>query len=320
MAQNDIRGTVTDEQGNVIPNARVYLFRMVNPQSVVSTTADGNGEYVFTEHPDGTGNPQQWFVAAEYTDGGGTQYNVLGQPCVQSPVQPPIPDSVISRFTLDNADTDGTTVVDSIGSNDGTIQNPDLVTTGATGSDIYSSGEAYEFGNDSGYITLPDSLRSILETGDEFTVTCLVYPTDLSGDRDAISIASNAGSKNFELRYDQITNEWFFVIGDQKRGGLIYAEASTPTPATNDWFLLAARVNRPNSTMSISVNGNNFVTTNTDGGNASFGNESLKIGTSFFRSGLNRKWQGKIDDVRFYNKSLTNTEINNLYNTGRIFD
>jgi hypothetical protein len=100
MAQYDIRGTVTDEQGNVIPNARVYLFRMDNPQSVVSTTADGNGEYVFTDHPDSTGNPQEWFVAAEYTDGGGTQYNVLGQPYVQSSVKRPIPDSGMFQSPL----------------------------------------------------------------------------------------------------------------------------------------------------------------------------------------------------------------------------
>jgi len=68
MANSDISGQITDEAGNGITNAEVYLWRedLSGIGGVVATTtADGSGNFSFTEHPDATNSTQSWHVAAK---------------------------------------------------------------------------------------------------------------------------------------------------------------------------------------------------------------------------------------------------------------
>jgi len=68
MANTDISGQITDSAGNPISNAKVYLWRedLVDSGGVVDTvTADSNGNFSFTGHPDGSGSSESWHVAAE---------------------------------------------------------------------------------------------------------------------------------------------------------------------------------------------------------------------------------------------------------------
>lgn len=68
MANSDISGQITDGSDNPIASAEVYLWRedLAGAGGVVaSTTADSNGNFSFTAHPDGSGSSESWHVAAK---------------------------------------------------------------------------------------------------------------------------------------------------------------------------------------------------------------------------------------------------------------
>jgi len=101
MANSDISGQITDGSGNPVSNAEVYLWRgdLAGSGGVVaSTTADSNGNYSFTAHPDGTSNSESWHVAAEDPSG-----NVQLQSAYGVTASPPT--SVNSNFQVAIADT-----------------------------------------------------------------------------------------------------------------------------------------------------------------------------------------------------------------------
>jgi len=83
MTDQDIQGTVTDSNGDPVQGAQVLLFLSDDSDSVVETTTDSNGDYVFNSHPDGSGAQQEWHVAVSYTEGGGT-FNSISKPQVKA--------------------------------------------------------------------------------------------------------------------------------------------------------------------------------------------------------------------------------------------
>lgn len=101
MADSDIQGTVT-ESGNAVEGATVWLWRadLTGSDAVVaSTTTDSNGAYIFTEHPDGTGQTEVWHVAAQYDGTENFQFES------EWGVTAALPSSVDSTFSvsMDNA-------------------------------------------------------------------------------------------------------------------------------------------------------------------------------------------------------------------------
>lgn len=267
MAQNDIRGTVTDEQGNVIPNARVYLFRMDTPQTVVSTTADGNGQYVFESHPDSTANPQQWFVAAEYTDGGGTQYNVLGQPYVQSPMKLPIPDSGDLHAHYDFTKEDGTTpVIDQSGNGN------DLSGTYSGVSRNINGVQAGDF--DGGDDNLTTSFAAQSQPNHIFTV---VQPDSISGNVSPFDA-------------DTAANQLIFVTGSSNNWAIYSGAAVEDGSADTSAVIISGLYNGASS--AIRVNG---VETTGDAGTASL--DGISLGA---RGDGTNPFDGKIGEVLFY--------------------
>ena len=68
MANSDISGQITDKSGTAIEGAKVYLWREDLAGAggvVISTTADTDGNFTFTSHPDGSGSSESWHVAAK---------------------------------------------------------------------------------------------------------------------------------------------------------------------------------------------------------------------------------------------------------------
>lgn len=84
MANDDIRGTITDQNGTPVEGATVYLFSEDSPNIVETATTDANGAYVFTRHGDGDGTTQTWHVAAVYEDATGTLFNTFSKPGVEA--------------------------------------------------------------------------------------------------------------------------------------------------------------------------------------------------------------------------------------------
>lgn len=134
MASDDIQGQVTDGTGNAVANAVVALWNQDNPAEVITTQADSNGNYIFEEHPDGDGTSQNWHLAAYDPNDGSRQFPSLHS--IDSQLPPDIPDSVIHRWPIDEGS--GTTVIDTVGNADGTINGPTWVT------DTYLGGAALD--------------------------------------------------------------------------------------------------------------------------------------------------------------------------------
>jgi len=92
MTDADVSGQITDESGDPIPNAEVYLWRedLAGSGGVVdSVTADSNGDFTFTEHPDATNTQQSWHVAAEDPNENvqlQSAYGVTASPCPSFPI------------------------------------------------------------------------------------------------------------------------------------------------------------------------------------------------------------------------------------------
>jgi len=70
MAYDDIQGKAIDNDGNPIGNHTIYLINQDNPNEVVTTTTDANGNYVFDSHVDAQTDSENYLVAAEGYDTG----------------------------------------------------------------------------------------------------------------------------------------------------------------------------------------------------------------------------------------------------------
>jgi len=77
MANDDIQGTVTDADGNAVGGAIVALWDQDNPNEVVTTTADSNGDYIFKTHPDADGTATNWHLTARDPNDGTRQFPSL---------------------------------------------------------------------------------------------------------------------------------------------------------------------------------------------------------------------------------------------------
>ena len=108
MAQDDIQGQVVDPSGNPVSGAIVELTKSfesnpVEEQTVLRTTTDSNGNYIFDFHPDGDGTTQDYHVSCYNYDG--TAYvNSTNNPGVTADLSA-TPDSGIEQIGwTDNGD------------------------------------------------------------------------------------------------------------------------------------------------------------------------------------------------------------------------
>ncbi|MCH7605073.1 hypothetical protein IID24_03750 [Patescibacteria group bacterium] len=164
-------------------------------------------------------------------------------------------------------------------------------------------GRALDFDGNDDYVRVPDS-ESISIEGDQFTLAAWVFPEDIFGDGDA-GIISKTDSSNRE-RYH---------LGIDRLGGVNvrrYSGGSGARLDTNDddvvngkWQHLVGRYD--GSTLKAYVNGVE-VDSLLASGNIDPSTKDLFIG----RRDGSRRFTGKIDDVRIYNRALSNTEIQDL--------
>lgn len=100
MAQDDIQGQVVDPSGNPVSGAIVELTKSfesnpVEEQTVLRTTTDSNGNYIFEFHPDGDGTTQDYHVSC-YNHDGTAYVNSFNNPGVTADLPSnAIPDSVL---------------------------------------------------------------------------------------------------------------------------------------------------------------------------------------------------------------------------------
>jgi len=220
-----------------------------------------------------------------------------------------LPDGEISRWEFeDNGDT--TTAIDSVGSNDGSIN-------GATyTSDAKKGSYALSFDGGSDYVDLggPGPLEGIgafsivgwvttrnssvsgdkrIYANDSNNVVQFVRTTDGSSrepDRIALRISTDGSWSGFITSTSEVSaNTWFHVAGtwDGADGATeVYFNGTKEKSVTTQ----TGSLNEPNDTAFIGIN---------NAGGDPDGNE----------------WNGRMDNLRLYDKALTDQEVSNLYNS-----
>jgi hypothetical protein len=188
--------------------------------------------------------------------------------------------------------------------NNGTI-------TGATPT-IGKIGSGMSFNGVSSRVDMGDLFYS-----DAFSVCAWINANSVSGDKNIVVKRNNSSNNN-------TTNEWEFIIEDgilvfdswNASDGSTFVAASAATLQTNTWYHVCGVQGGNGNTGYVYING----IQNGSGAQSSVMRNSssiIQIGTR--SSDMNtRYWDGKIDEVRIYNRALSSDEINGLYNTGKV--
>jgi hypothetical protein len=195
----------------------------------------------------------------------------------------------------------GTTASDSSAhGNDGTLVNMDPATDWVPG----QIDGALEFDGATEYILVPhDPSLSLIN---QLTVAAWIYKESTVG----YDIAVNKGTwgNNHNYRLGTLDDEITFGFYD---GAWREFNTSGVDLQTDTWYHVAATFNNANNSVRVYLNGsevNNWSPTEQPLTNT----DDLYIG----RTQSGEYWDGKLDDVRIYNRTLDQAEIQALYNEG----
>jgi len=216
-------------------------------------------------------------------------------------VELPPPESAVSRYTFDNAETSGGNAIDTWGTNDAPITG---ATTGAAGANQnYTTNESYSFDGGDDYVNIPDFFDPATWGG--YSVAVWLYTDVLDGkSHRAIDFRANhVGGLNIKTSND--LRAWH-----RDSSGNTQEVAFSLT--TNTWTHVVATWD--GSTLELYRDGTSVGDTSAPG--TSSQNFTDTIGA--FDAGPEDVWDGRLDDWRIYDRALTTTEVSNLYNSGDI--
>jgi hypothetical protein len=186
----------------------------------------------------------------------------------------------------------GTAVADASGrGNAGTI-------SGAAWTDSGRFGRALTFDGVDDWVTVPDAASLDLTTG--MTIEAWVNPSTLAGAWRTVMLKERPGQLAYGMYAsgDVLRPSGWISIGSSDRG-----TTGTAAVPTNAWTHLAATYN--GATLRLWVNAVNVSSFNVTG--------SIATSTMPLRVGGNGVWAewfaGRIDEVRVYNRALTQTEL-----------
>ena len=146
-----------------------------------------------------------------------------------------------------------------------------------------------------------------------FTVAAWVYATAFGTDyRTAVSI-DGVHTSAFYLQYRADSKKWCITMAPQDTDTRDTAQSmicSTIVPVLNTWVHLALVYDAANHVASLYVNGAGPATVSFTFMWTAPG--PLAIGRGKYASNPSDWWQGRIDDVRVYQRALSATQIANL--------
>jgi len=200
------------------------------------------------------------------------------------------------------------------------VSTADGTVTGAAqpASSTCKYGKCYSFNGVTQYITLPNDLYETHASG---TILAWIRPTDKGNYYTIFGSGDGAGNSIFCIRLDQTSGTLNYVFRTSAGTGLFWVYATTPIISAS-WSLVAVRSN--GTKISFFVNGTEVA--NTVGGGVNSGQwlHDIGLGTSTPRIGARtaggaavEPFSGLIDEVRIYDKALTNSEIQRIYNSTR---
>jgi Tfp pilus assembly protein PilE len=191
---------------------------------------------------------------------------------------------------------------DSIGSGDGTVVGATL-TTGQNG----EAESAYSFNGTSNEITIPDSVS--LSPTTAATVTAWARPDSIPASTKGIvskDISDSISNPPYALQLITAGFNWSI---DNATNTTVTVTCSDVVPTAGTWYHLVGTFD--GSLMRIYVNGEPCSSTASQT-NIADTTGLLRIGQQ--KTGQNRWFAGDIDDVRVYNRALSLSEIETLYN------
>ncbi len=167
------------------------------------------------------------------------------------------------------------------------------LTTGQNG----QSNGAYQFGSGASLS------QSVATEFTQLTASAWVYNDTMSGTPGLVGGTNSAGPTHWEIS----GGSWRVRLGGVDKGGFVAA-----APAQT-WSHVTFTYDRNALQMRFFLNGEYVGFANGDSGLNNYFLNGFVIGQS---NGSSRQWLGKIDDVRAYNRVLSDTEIKTLYTAG----
>ena len=212
----------------------------------------------------------------------------------------------ISHWKFDEGS--GTDANDSAGNNHGALVGDPQWVPGKIGS------YALEFDGSGDYVEMPDS-NSLSITGD-LSICLWFYPTDsVTEGQDVLWKGRTDGQRSYAIPITDAGRFMFYLTPDGTQANRVYRITGTNAYSYNDWNHAAITYDADAATkMRIYIDGVEKSTTligGTEPSSIHNSSESLTIS-----KGFNNYFEGTIDDVRIYDKTLSADEIQSIYQEG----
>jgi len=225
---------------------------------------------------------------------------------------PSKPSDGVARWTLDDLDTDNQNqeATDVWGSNTGSMIDSSAITTGVNG----KAGEAWQLaGGNNEMLELPE----LITDTSGFAMSLWMNPKDTSYSGTLITNRNDSNDGGFLVNYNGSSGDSAFKFYiDDPQSGWEKEEMSTSAWSDDQYNHIVFSYNGSNETMDAYVNYDGTSGT-TKSLSATYQNNSTPIyvgGDGYSGGGM----AGKYDDIRFYDRELTDTEVANLYSNGGI--
>jgi len=202
-----------------------------------------------------------------------------------------IENGLLARYDFSN------NILDQSGNNRNGLVNTALFTKDRFG----NSNSALSFNGVNQYVTLGNWFNY-----QEFTVSFWLNSGSTQANSYAMLIDNNhTGSRSWFAQQDyNNNNSYIFGVLGSPSGGVAFNLTSTWNHLT---FVKGAGI------VKVFMNGK-LVSTATHGGSIPYdGTQNLILGAWYASGGFTRFWNGKMDDLKLYNRALTDTEITTIF-------
>lgn len=196
----------------------------------------------------------------------------------------------------------GNTLDESVNSNNGNTGNSATLATDRLG----NSDSAYEFDGLDDIITISQSTDTTLRLRDDYSIAVWIYPETVKSA--AIFHASGSPQPPYRI---SVSGGGQYIFATVTNGSQNFL--SSGSYPTNEWVFMTALVQ--NDTMKLMVN-DSIIGTMPISGTYNYSSTLALIGSQ--NAIAANTFDGKIDDIRIYNRALSSSELTALYNEGLV--
>jgi hypothetical protein len=199
---------------------------------------------------------------------------------------------LISYWSLDEASG---TRFDAHGSND-------LSETGTVGSTTGKIGNAASFTASSQMLSVASNSTLQAGTSQPFTLAFWYYPTSTDGTKNVISKGvPGVDAEEYGFLQNNTVIQWRFSS---------FQRINSPDFLTvNQWYFIVGFYNTSSPAAGVSVNGSTYSTGSLTASSTNSSPFRISVNTSQFAA-------GRIDEAAFWKRSLSQSEVTELYNSG----